>query len=473
MHSSPSRTFDLIKTLEPTEKAYIKKKFSANEKNLKQLFDDLNKTKTYNSEQFKKKHKTKTYINHLSQNKTYLHKKIIDALIQYNAKSIPQISQRKQLNTINILINKGLLNQAVKLIELCLQENEPIENYIQCYELCSLITNLSVSNVSYVLPQEVLNAFKQKRRFYIRQLSLIEKFAEFADIHYAQINSSEKITLLQQKFKTYELENTDDLPKDYPFFTKRIFYFSKYMLTQLQNHSKAKTHLLKKSIDLYYMYPVLLKLNYAPFLTDSVNYLGELIGNNLFDQFFEFYNKVIDKIDEINRSTVKNDFATSIFVIRYFFFQIACTNSKQHQKANIFSEKYLTFIKNKKNLSDQFLSASRVSIAVAQLNIQQFEEAIDIINPIQNTKFYQYQYELRLVQIIAHYRLGNDLVLDSLFTSFIYYLKKQEKLEQTKAIRTLKKCMEKQNFGALKNVEFDELDSLNVQFSLTTTLVPE
>jgi len=64
-------------------------------------------------------------------------------------------------------------------------------------------------------------------------------------------------------------------------------------------------------------------------------------------------------------------------------------------------------------------------------------------------------------------------MLDSLFTSYVYYLKKQEKNDRAKAIRILKKCMEKQNFDALQNVEFDSLSSLNVQFALTTTLVPE
>jgi len=452
---SPSQTFDLIKTLEPTEKAYIKKQFSANEKNLKLLFDDLNKTKLYNKNLFKKKYKHRSYFTHLSQNKTYLRKKIIDALVHYNGKNIPKINRRNQLNTISILIHKGLLKQAVKLIEQGLEENEKLEHFLQCYELCSLLTNLSVNNVTYTLTSEILSSFKKRRRFYIRQLSLIEKYAEFADIHYSKISNQQKIDALQQKFNEMDLINAEDLPDDYPFYTKRMFYFSKNEQARLQNNSRSTIHFLKKNIDLYFEYPYFLKKDYTPFLTDSVNFLDNLQSNNLFDQFFDEYKKITDMIE---KST------------KYFFFQIACTNSKQYQKAFVFSKEYRQFLEDQKNLSDRFIAASKVAIAVASLNVQRFEEAIDTINLIQSTKLYQYQYELRLIQIIAHYRLGNDLVLDSLFTSFIYYLKKQEKSDQTKAIRKLKKCIETQNFNGLKDVKFDELLSLNVQFALATTI---
>jgi len=472
--SSHSLIFDLVKTLEPTEKAYIKKQFSANEKNLKQLFDDLNKTEVYNTEKFKVKHKSKTYINHLSQNNTYLRKKIINSLIQYNAKSIPEINQRHDLNVINVLIHKGLLDQAVKLIQQGLRKNEQLEQYMICYELCSLITNLSVDSVGYILPKNTLTAFKQKRRFYIKQLSLIEKFAEFTDIHHAQLSNEQKVVALKEKLIKLNLNNIEDLPEDYPFFTKRMFFFTKNEIAELQNNSQATLHLLEKCVNLHFERPHFLQNDYTPFLTDSLNFLNYLNLNSLFIKFFEIHKKVIDKIEEINNgSKFKNDFITSYYVIKYYLYQLACNKSEQYQKAFSFSNEYFRFVKNQKNLSDQFLAASRVAIAAANLNVQRFEETIDIINPIQNSKFYEYQYELRLIQIIAHYRLGNDLVLDSLFTSFIYYLKKQEKPEQAKAIRTLKKCIGTQNFDALQSVEFDELFSLNIQFALTTTLIPE
>jgi len=415
--STPSLTFDLIETLEPTEKAYIKKQFSANEKNLKQLFDDLNKTEIYNKDRFKVKHKSKAYINHLSQNKTYLRKKIIDALTHYNTKSIPQIYQRNELNTINILIHKGLPNQAVKLIEQGLQKNEHIERYIHCYELCSLITNLTVDNVSYALPKETLNTFKQKRRFYIQQLSLTEKFAEFSDIHYAQITDQQKVAALKEKFIELELDEVDDLPEDYPFFTKRMFFYTKNKIAELQNDSQSTLHLLEKCVNLYFEYPHFLQMNYAPFLTDSLNFLNSLNANFLFDLFFDTHKKIVNKIEEIN-SKVKNDFNTSYHVIKYYFYQQAITNSKQYEKSHTFSIAYLKFINDQKNLSNKFLAASRIVIAVAHLNVERFEKAIDIINPTQSTKFYQYQYELRLIQILGHFKLKNDLILDSLFDSF-------------------------------------------------------
>jgi len=176
--SSSSLVFDLIKTLKPVEKSYIKKQFQKNDKNLKQLFEDLDKLDVFNKVAFAEKNRDKSYITHLTRNKNYLRKKILVGLVHYNSNSIPQINQRQKLNTINVLINKGLFNQALKLLKLVLQENEQIENYTQCYEICSLIINLYINYMNCDSCNQSIKSFRQKKHFYIEQLSSIEKFTE-------------------------------------------------------------------------------------------------------------------------------------------------------------------------------------------------------------------------------------------------------------------------------------------------------
>lgn len=467
---SPNLTFDLMKTLESSEKAYIKKNFSPNEKNLKLLFDDFNKTEVYNKVEFKRKYKNRAYIINFAQNKNYLRKKIVDELIQYYTKSISNVNQRYKLNVISILIHKGFYVPAVKLIEKALKYNEQQEHYIKCYELCSLVSNLTVNRVNYDLPKKIIDNYRKKRRFYVKQLARIEQFAELADVHFLSITDKQKLRTLQNKFSELEIDKIDDLPNDYPFYAKRIFNYSKGKLAELLKDTKSTVAYLKKGVILYDKYPHFLKRNKNFYLTDSLNYLDRLVHNKIFDQFFTDQKKIVKRIEEILNDKVKSSFISSFYVIKYLFFQIACTNSQQHQKAYTFSKKYETFIKNERQLSNQFLAASHIVIAVARLNVQQYEEALDLIVVVQKTPSYEYQYELRLIQVICHYCLNNDLVLDSLFSSFLYYLKKQEQPKQRDAILQFKKSLEQKDVSSLKHIQWDELLSLNVEYAISTIM---
>jgi len=115
MKRSISFTFDLVKTLDSQEKTYIKKQIRSSGKHLEQLFDDLSRSDSYNKEEFVKKYKNKSYIQNLSQNQTYLGKKIIKELINYRSKTVFQIDIHHRINEVLILIDKKFYRKAKKI----------------------------------------------------------------------------------------------------------------------------------------------------------------------------------------------------------------------------------------------------------------------------------------------------------------------------------------------------------------------
>lgn len=114
MKRSTSFTFDLIKTLNSSEKTYIKKQIGTSGKHMLQLFSDLSKCDLYNKETFIKNNKGKSYIQNLSQNQTYLQKKIIEELINYRSKTVFEIEMYNKINEILVLIDKNFIKKQRK-----------------------------------------------------------------------------------------------------------------------------------------------------------------------------------------------------------------------------------------------------------------------------------------------------------------------------------------------------------------------
>lgn len=112
--------FILIKSLSKSEKGYFKKHSSfygrSQEKNnYIKIFDAMNVQKEYNEQKLLRKFKTEGFINQFSVAKNYLYNTILDSLEAYN-KTV-NIGLRSAMNGADILVDKGLLTQAQKLLK--------------------------------------------------------------------------------------------------------------------------------------------------------------------------------------------------------------------------------------------------------------------------------------------------------------------------------------------------------------------
>lgn len=114
MKQSTSFTFNLLKALNVAEKSYVKKQISSSGLHLMQLFDDLNKCDFYQKQTFIERYPDKKYIKNLSQNKIYVGKKIVEALITYRSKSVYNIDIHNQINEALILIEKNFTSELKK-----------------------------------------------------------------------------------------------------------------------------------------------------------------------------------------------------------------------------------------------------------------------------------------------------------------------------------------------------------------------
>jgi len=455
MDRSISFTFNLIKTLSPSEKAYVKRKISSGGKHLVKLFDDLNKSIVYQKDDFIKKNQKKEYITNLSQNQNYLSKKIVSALINYRSKSIFIIEIHDQINEALILIEKKFYRKSRKIIDSCIEKALYIEDYATCFNLTRIIFNSVNNNVYFSLSSKEINEYKICRRFYLTQMNRIVLFDELNDIYY---NSppSEQLNAYKSKLKSLNVLDENLLSKEYPFTAKRVFYFSKAELAWLCNKLNKHVFFSKKIIDLYISDQKFVQLWFAEFLGDAVNYLNSLKRINDFNTFFEEH-KRISKLIKANQKLSHSVDTSLIHVIDYFLPQTVYNNGRYFENSKKFADSYINFIsKDRKKLSFHFIASSSCIISLAYLYNKFYNKTLEYLESALNSKNYNIQYAARLLQIITHYSLKNNLLLDHLFQSFYNYLKSVDKKEQIPNTRKLRKYTKNNTVHLLKNEDFED-----------------
>lgn len=129
-----NQLFELIHSLSPTEKGYIKKTaFSSSkgeEKSYILLFDAIANQNEYDEDKIVKKFNGASFIKNLSKSKNHLYHLILKRLAHYHEENVVQIKINGILNQAVILHKKGLYEQAIGHYEKALKmsmENEELE----------------------------------------------------------------------------------------------------------------------------------------------------------------------------------------------------------------------------------------------------------------------------------------------------------------------------------------------------------
>jgi len=112
--------FDLIKSLEKSEKRYFKIRMKTNDSNLQQnmvlLFDAIDKQTTYNENKIIKKFAGKAFIKRLTVTKNRLYHAILKALEAYHSSNVSDSHFIGMVEQVEILFEKGLLKQGQSLL---------------------------------------------------------------------------------------------------------------------------------------------------------------------------------------------------------------------------------------------------------------------------------------------------------------------------------------------------------------------
>ncbi|MBP6664073.1 MAG: hypothetical protein KA168_02155, partial [Chitinophagales bacterium] len=146
--------FDLIKALTIAEKAYFKKYAYKQQTDSKdnpylRLFDAIDKQELYDEEKLIHKLAKEKIAKQFSAAKNYLYNLILDCIAMYDAtEGNTRHKLRQQIRQVEVLVDRGLREQAAKKVEAARKLLHP-DNIINQYSLHIELINLSLEILPY------------------------------------------------------------------------------------------------------------------------------------------------------------------------------------------------------------------------------------------------------------------------------------------------------------------------------------
>lgn len=449
---------ELLSTMNPTEKSYVKKTFSTNQKNMALLFDDLNKCTKFDRKTFLTRNKSRPYMKYLSQNCNYLLKNITKSLIDYNTENLTEINMLSRISSISLLIKKGMISASLHKIEREIELAEKYEYYEYGYKLIKLKERFykiyflkEFSHTTYI-------ELAVKKKFYIDKLQLMD---ELDLLRAALLNTSlsikEKLHLADEKFK--EL-NISQVRNGLPLMAKIIYNFIKFKISELKG--RPSYGYLKQSLVDFNDKNFLKGIYFESYFKVIANYLSGLINNRQYELFFKEYYKYRKELKGYDKW---NSMRTSPFfyIVKYFTFIEASVKSMNATSALKKAKRYQQIItKTHTKLTDSLVSQAVQLNATVFFNTGHINETLDAIELLSKSKRIETQYFYKVMQLLCHYKLGNMMLVESLANSLATCLRKNKKEATLKDFLNLKKYLLNNDCSNLQQLEFLPYLDLNM-----------
>lgn len=230
----------LIKSLNMSEKRYFKihstRHIIGETNNYTRLFDAIEAQEEYNEEEIKKKFEGETFIKHLPSEKHYLYNHILESLNAFYKEKTFLTRSSNMLISIEILYNRGLFAQCLKLINKIKAEAYELEKF------SALLIIIRWETIVYIKQEEG----KKLDNILIEEQRVLEMMRVQAPLMQMAFNLQTNIdrgkaseAYLVEKEK--ELERL--LPKDKKtnsFWASYYYYSSKSLIYTVQNRQNER-----------------------------------------------------------------------------------------------------------------------------------------------------------------------------------------------------------------------------------------
>jgi hypothetical protein len=435
---STDALFQLVKSLEKSEKRnfklYVKRNTATEDLKIIQLFDALDKMNDYDEKQLLKKTKSISK-QQLSNIKAHLYKQILSSLRLIKDEDNIDIHLHEMMDHARILYNKGLYLQSLKVLE---RLKETARAYQQ---------------LTY-LQQALFFEKKIETLFITRSMQdRADKLSAESDAVSAQLLLVNQLSNLSLQLYSWYIRhgharNEKDIKSILSFYEKHLpayadkasgFYERLYLYQSYIWYAFIRQDFLQyyrysqKWVDLFSQYPGLLKVETASYIKGMHNLMGahfnllnhEKLAQSI-KQFEQFTKQKHLEENENNR------------ILAYQYLYAARINLYFLQGTFTKGLRMVPFLEDMLKEYGLYLDSHRVLVFYYKIACLYFgsgnnEKAIDYLNRIINQKGdlrTDLQCYARLLNLIAHYELGNFDLLEYLIKSVYRYMAKMENLSK-------------------------------------------
>jgi hypothetical protein len=428
--------FQLIKSLEKAEKRhfklYIKRSSGKEDLKIIRLFDTIDKLQDYNEKVLMKKmgDVTKPQLGNL---KTHLYKQLLASLRLLKSTDSLDLQLNEQFDYAHILYKKGLFIQSLRILDKAKEiakTNQKFNFLPQIISLEKRIEGLHITrsmfNRADILSNEA-NEVSRHIDMVARLSNLALKMYSWYIQHGHARNEEDEAGIRDFMKKNLPADAWEQTG----FYERLYLYqcFSWYAFIRqdfLQYYRYAK-----KWVDLFAAQPLMLRVETGHYIKGLHNLLNahfDLRNHRAFEKTLRKF----EKFAQTDRVKEHDNFRIQAFI----YISIARIN--QHFMKGTFKDglSLIPEIENKLEEYHLFIDRHRIlvldyKIAMLYFGSCDFNTCIDYLQKIINDKTdlrYDLQCYARVVHLLAHYELGNDMLMESLSKSVYRFMSKMDNL---------------------------------------------
>jgi hypothetical protein len=436
--------FELIKSLNKSEKRYFKLYFSSRENvNYITLFNEIESREAYDEKAIKEKFKDEKFTKQLTFTKNYLYNSIINSLISYNRSKSTETQLTGLVIKLRILFKKGLYRQYFKAIKKYKAKAWEYEKFYILLEITRL--------------QRLISETKKFRTFdpgklYEEEseiLKKIENTGKYSSLFCQASQLKREVGISGDKTKISRADYilSDDLLKDRQnaLSTQALEYYYniKRTLYSLKGYSGKEFYYSRKRLEC-------IEKNPKSFRDDIIDNRKEALYSLImlsiergsiheFDIYLDKYKSIpaVTEDDKIDREV------TPPYVMLQFI--ISSKQLEEGEKAAAGVKKNLHAYKGK--LDRDIELESMFALVKYRFDRTEFDGALYELNELLSHPLIEYRKDIhtyaKLMNVLIHYELGNFELLEYLIESTKRHLsrEKEQYRSEIAGINLIKKAI--------------------------------
>ena len=426
--------FQLIKSLQKAEKRNFKLYINRNSNNedlkVVKLFNTLDKLSDYDEKILFKKipDMDKSRLSNL---KTHLYKELLASLRLLKSNDSIELQLNEQLDYARILYNKGLYLQSLKILERVkeIASNRNQDSFLmQAISLEKKIEILhitrSIGDKAALLAEEAASV--NERRVAITRLSNLALQLYNLYIKSGHARNEEEEKAVGVFFHTHLPDNIAGI---HGFYEQLYLYQSYCWYAFICQDFLKYYRYSQKWLNLFIKEPGMIEVETGHYIKGLHNLLNAHFDLRNFKQF----DNTLSMLEEFSQTPLclqHDNFKINCFI----YINVAKLNN--HLMTGTFREglKLVTHIEEQLKEYEHFLDEHRIlvfnyKIAVLHYGCGDFDTAIDYLHKIINEHVgfrTDLQCYARLIHLMAHYELGNTLIIESLIKSVFRFMAKMK-----------------------------------------------
>ncbi|MEO9256802.1 MAG: hypothetical protein ABI207_00395 [Crocinitomicaceae bacterium] len=432
--------FQLIKSLNKTEKGYFKKYASTHiigeKNNYMKLFEAIDKQRVYDEEKIKEIFAKETFIKHLPSEKNYLSDLILRSLTSYSSSVSNEFRINELLLQIEVLFKKSLYKQCKKLLRKAKGLAYEYENNILLLNILDWEKVIIQSEFYYLKTENFIDDIFKEEQVIIEKIQSTSEYWKLAAKTYrlhTEQGTARNDEEVKEFAKVMATKHPWDVRQSMPFIAKIFRYNAHSIYYYYINDYKKSYEYLQKELALWESNPLQIK-EHLSFYVLAVNNMILTYGR--LNKYKE--QKVyIEKLRQVPRQWSKiayEDMDSKIFLRLCSYETDIYLKTGECEKGIALVPKIEVGLKEfgDKLVQKRILMTVYFNISYLYFISGNYSKALYWENKILNHPHIDIAEDIicfsKILNLLIHFEMNNDLLLEYVVKSTYRFLYKRDRL---------------------------------------------